>query len=113
MSRTVSILEGNTFVVSDLDGNIDASPTQTHGLFQWDTRFLSRWKLSVNEVTAGRGNCISRARTYRRRCFNSNPQITQMTQISQKPPALSLQQSARALKVPQSLSLSVSEQLKD
>ena len=47
-SRTVSILEGNTFVVSDLDGNIDASPTQTHGLFQWDTRFLSRWKLTVN-----------------------------------------------------------------
>jgi glycogen debranching enzyme len=53
MSRTVSILEGNTFVVSDLDGNIDASPTQTHGLFQWDTRFLSRWRLSVNGTVPG------------------------------------------------------------
>jgi glycogen debranching enzyme len=46
--KTTSILEGNTFVVSDLDGNIDASPTETHGLFQWDTRFLSRWRLTVD-----------------------------------------------------------------
>src|SRR5262245_13497001 len=46
--KTTSVLEGNTFVVSDLGGNIDASPTDTHGLFQWDTRFLSRWKLTVD-----------------------------------------------------------------
>src|SRR5262245_21662998 len=47
---TVSILEGSTFVVSDLRGNIDASPTDTHGLFDWDTRFLSRWVLRIDGV---------------------------------------------------------------
>jgi hypothetical protein len=31
--KTVSILEGNTFVVSDLAGNIEATPVDTHGLF--------------------------------------------------------------------------------
>jgi glycogen debranching enzyme len=46
--KTVSILEGNTFVVSDLSGNIDASPVDTHGLFAWDTRFLSRWMLTID-----------------------------------------------------------------
>jgi glycogen debranching enzyme len=48
---TVSILEGNTFVVSDMRGDIDASPTDTQGLFSWDTRFLSRWQLTVNGIT--------------------------------------------------------------
>jgi glycogen debranching enzyme len=47
---TVSILEGNTFVVSDRDGNIEASATDTGGLFAWDTRFLSRWALTLNGV---------------------------------------------------------------
>jgi glycogen debranching enzyme len=46
--KTTSVLEGNTFVVSDRGGNIDASPTDTHGLFQWDTRYLSRWKLTID-----------------------------------------------------------------
>ena len=44
----VSILDGNTFVVSDRCGDIDASPTDTTGLFSFDTRFLSRWVLTVN-----------------------------------------------------------------
>lgn len=44
----VSILDGNTFVVSDRSGDIDASPTDTGGLFSFDTRFLSRWVLTVN-----------------------------------------------------------------
>ena len=30
---TVAILEGNTFVVSDRGGDIDASPAMPHGLF--------------------------------------------------------------------------------
>ena len=30
---TISILEGNNFVVSDLRGDIDASPTEALGLF--------------------------------------------------------------------------------
>ena len=49
-SKTVSILEGNTFVVSQVNGNIDALPTDTQGLFAWDTRFLSKWLLTVNGV---------------------------------------------------------------
>lgn len=47
-NETVSILEGNTFVVSDRHGDIDASPTDTTGLFAWDTRYLSRWLLTIN-----------------------------------------------------------------
>jgi glycogen debranching enzyme len=49
-SNTVSILEGNIFVVSDLRGDIDASPTDTTGLFAWDTRMLSRWILTIDGV---------------------------------------------------------------
>jgi glycogen debranching enzyme len=46
--RMVSILDGNTFVVSDQRGDIEATPTDTSGLFSYDTRFLSRWVLTVN-----------------------------------------------------------------
>src|SRR5215472_5647099 len=45
---TVSILDGNTFVVSDRRGDLNATPTDNHGLFMNDTRFLSRWLLTVN-----------------------------------------------------------------
>jgi glycogen debranching enzyme len=49
MSDTlVKILEGNTFVVSDERGDIEASPTDPTGLFSFDTRFLSKWVLTVN-----------------------------------------------------------------
>jgi glycogen debranching enzyme len=44
----ISILDGSTFVVSDRHGDIEASPDEVHGLFYRDTRFLSRWQLSVN-----------------------------------------------------------------
>jgi glycogen debranching enzyme len=44
----VKILDGNTFVVSDARGDIEASATDPTGLFSFDTRFLSRWVLSVN-----------------------------------------------------------------
>jgi glycogen debranching enzyme len=44
----VQILEGNTFVVSDDRGDIETSPTDPTGLFSFDTRFLSRWVLTVN-----------------------------------------------------------------
>ncbi len=47
-SETVSVLDGSTFVVSDRAGDIDAGPDQPHGLFYKDTRFLSRWLLTVN-----------------------------------------------------------------
>jgi glycogen debranching enzyme len=44
----VQILEGNTFVVSDSKGDIEASLTDPTGLFSFDTRFLSRWVLTIN-----------------------------------------------------------------
>jgi glycogen debranching enzyme len=44
----VKILDGNTFVVSDETGDIEASMTDPTGLFSYDTRFLSRWVLTVN-----------------------------------------------------------------
>ena len=44
----VHSLDGNTFVVSDRRGDIEASATDAGGLFAWDTRFLSRWVLTVN-----------------------------------------------------------------
>ncbi len=47
-SETISILDGSTFVVSDRSGDVDAGPDQPHGLFYRDTRFLSRWILTVN-----------------------------------------------------------------
>ena len=50
-SDTISILDGSTFVVSDRRGDVEAGPDQPHGLFYKDTRFLSRWKLTVNGVS--------------------------------------------------------------
>ena len=45
----VQILEGNTFVVSDNTGDIEASLTDPTGLFSFDTRYLSKWILLVND----------------------------------------------------------------
>jgi glycogen debranching enzyme len=45
----IKILDGNTFVVSDDRGDIEASLTDPTGLFSFDTRFLSKWILTVNE----------------------------------------------------------------
>ena len=47
-SDLVQILEGNTFVVSDRTGDIEASLTDPTGLFSFDTRFLSKWVLTVD-----------------------------------------------------------------
>ncbi|HEU4657416.1 MAG TPA: glycogen debranching N-terminal domain-containing protein [Capillimicrobium sp.] len=44
----VTVLDGNTFVVSDRRGDVEASPTDPTGLFAFDTRFLSRWVLTVD-----------------------------------------------------------------
>ena len=48
MSDEVKILDGNTFVVSDNSGDIEASMTDATGLFSYDTRFLSKWILTLN-----------------------------------------------------------------
>ena len=44
----IKILDGNTFVVSDGRGDIEASLTDPTGLFSFDTRFLSRWVLTID-----------------------------------------------------------------
>jgi len=44
----VKILDGNTFVVSDASGDIDASRTDPTGLFSYDTRYLSKWVLTID-----------------------------------------------------------------
>jgi glycogen debranching enzyme len=44
----VKILDGNTFVVSDMRGDIEASRSDPSGLFSFDTRFLSKWVLTVD-----------------------------------------------------------------
>lgn len=48
-NATVTLLDGNTFVVSDDCGDIEANPTDPAGLFSFDTRFLSRWVLSIDD----------------------------------------------------------------
>ena len=44
----VRILDGATFVVSEANGDFDASPVDPAGLFAYDTRFLSKWVLTIN-----------------------------------------------------------------
>jgi glycogen debranching enzyme len=56
VSELVQILDGNTFVVSDDRGDIEASRTDPTGLFSFDTRFLSRWVLTLD---GGRLNPLS------------------------------------------------------
>jgi glycogen debranching enzyme len=44
----VRVLDGNIFVLSDGNGDIEASPRNPVGFFDFDTRFLSLWRLSVD-----------------------------------------------------------------
>jgi glycogen debranching enzyme len=46
--QTIRILDGNTFVVCDERGDVEASPTEPTGLFSFDTRFLSKWVLTID-----------------------------------------------------------------
>ncbi|HEY6759054.1 MAG TPA: glycogen debranching N-terminal domain-containing protein [Baekduia sp.] len=46
--RTVSVLEGSTFVVGDRSGDVRPGGGREHGFFSDDTRFLSRWELEVD-----------------------------------------------------------------
>ena len=46
--QAVSVLDGNTFVVSDRHGDVQPdSRLPPHGFFAQDTRFVSRWRLTV------------------------------------------------------------------
>jgi glycogen debranching enzyme len=47
---SVRLLDGNTFVVSDSSGDIEATATDPTGLFSFDTRYLSLWVLSVDDT---------------------------------------------------------------
>ena len=47
-TQMVRILDGNTFVVCDERGDVEASPTEPTGLFSFDTRFLSKWVLTID-----------------------------------------------------------------
>ncbi|MFG1896686.1 glycogen debranching N-terminal domain-containing protein [Micromonospora zamorensis] len=48
MKELVSILDGNTFLVSDRRGDIEPSYDFPTGLFSFDTRFLSKWVLTLD-----------------------------------------------------------------
>src|SRR5262245_50952558 len=50
MLDSVSILDGNQFVVSNRQGDLDAAPDRTHGLFLYDTPFLARLVLTIKGV---------------------------------------------------------------
>jgi glycogen debranching enzyme len=46
--RQINILEGSTFIVSDLRGDIGLWHNEMSGLFYRDTRHLSRWQIRLN-----------------------------------------------------------------
>ncbi len=48
--RTLSVLDGSTFVVGDRRGDVRVEAGREHGFFCEDTRFLSRWVLRVGET---------------------------------------------------------------
>ncbi len=45
--RTLSVLDGSTFVVGDRLGDLRADEGREHGFFSEDTRFISRWALAL------------------------------------------------------------------
>jgi glycogen debranching enzyme len=48
--RTLSVLDGSTFVVSDRFGDVRNGEGREHGFFSHDTRYLSHWVLSVSDA---------------------------------------------------------------
>ncbi|MFG2052635.1 glycogen debranching N-terminal domain-containing protein [Micromonospora sp. NPDC048930] len=44
----VRVLDGNIFVLSEPNGDIEATVVNPCGFFDFDTRFLSRWRLSLD-----------------------------------------------------------------
>ena len=48
--RTLSVLDGSTFVVGDRLGDVRADEGREHGFFSDDTRFISRWVLRVEQT---------------------------------------------------------------
>jgi glycogen debranching enzyme len=48
--ETVSILDGTTFLVTDRRGDVESSTSEPLGFFSYDTRFLSKWVLTLDDV---------------------------------------------------------------
>ncbi len=48
--RTLSVLDGSTFIVGDRLGDVLADEGREHGFFSEDTRFVSRWLLRVGQT---------------------------------------------------------------
>jgi glycogen debranching enzyme len=48
--RTLSVLDGSTFVVGDRLGDVRGEAGREHGFYCEDTRFLSRWVLHAGEA---------------------------------------------------------------
>jgi glycogen debranching enzyme len=48
--RTLSVLDGSTFVVGDRLGDLRGEAGREHGFFCADTRFISRWVLHIDEA---------------------------------------------------------------
>ncbi len=48
--RTLSVLDGSTFVVGDRLGDVREEAGREHGFYCADTRFLSRWVLRVDDA---------------------------------------------------------------
>jgi len=46
--ESVSVLDGNTFAVSDRRGDMEGGVGDDRGLFRQDTRYLSRWVLTID-----------------------------------------------------------------
>lgn len=47
-SKTLAVKEGDTFLYSDLEGNLDHGGDYGLGLFSRDTRFLSHFRMTIN-----------------------------------------------------------------
>ncbi len=68
MKDLVSILDGNTFLVSDRHGDVEPSLDFPTGLFTFDTRFLSTWLLLLDGERL-HALSIDDAESYRTRYF--------------------------------------------
>ncbi|HEX6968451.1 MAG TPA: glycogen debranching N-terminal domain-containing protein [Micromonosporaceae bacterium] len=48
MIGELRVLDGSTFMLSRLNGDVDLTPDSPNGLISLDTRFISKWVLTVN-----------------------------------------------------------------
>lgn len=48
MIGEIRVIDGSSFMLSSLNGDIEASTSSPYGLIELDTRYLSKWVLTVN-----------------------------------------------------------------